>query len=66
MPKRASLNVSPTAAPAAFVARKVGSDRYGSAGEVVRTGLLVREEKQPPDPAPPGACEQVEAATLGR
>ena len=46
MTKRAALNVSLTPALVAFVAAQVGSGRYGSASEVVRTSLRLLEEQE--------------------
>ena len=50
MSKRVSLSVSLTAELAALVAEKVGSGRYGSASEVVRTGLRLLEERERASP----------------
>ncbi len=50
MSKRVSLSVSLTTELAALVAEKVGSGRYGSASEVVRTGLRLLEEKERASP----------------
>ena len=46
MTKRAALNVSLTPALVAFVAAQVGSGRYGSASEVVRTRFRLLEEQK--------------------
>ena len=46
MTKRAALNVSLTPELVAFVAAQVGSGRYGSASEVVRTSLRLLEEQE--------------------
>ena len=46
MMKRAALNVSLTPQLVAFVAAQVGSGRYGSASEVVRTSLRLLEEQE--------------------
>ena len=46
MTKRAALNVSLTPQLVAFVAAQVGSGRYGSASEVVRTSLRLLEEQE--------------------
>ena len=46
MTKRAALNVSLTPALVAFVAAQVGSGRYGSASEVVRSSLRLLEEQE--------------------
>lgn len=53
MTRRASLNVSLTRELIAFIAAQVGSGRYGSASEVVRTGLRLLEGKERQAPAPP-------------
>ncbi len=44
MPKRVSISVSLTAELTSFVAEKVGSGRYGSSSEVIRTGLRLLEQ----------------------
>lgn len=46
MPKRVPLSVSLTVELAAFVAERVGSGRYGSASEVIRTSLRLLEQKE--------------------
>lgn len=46
MTRRAALNVSLTPELVAFVTAQVQPGRYGSASEVVRTGLRLLEEKE--------------------
>ena len=46
MTRRAALNVSLTPELVAFVMAQVQSGRYGSASEVVRTGLRLLEERE--------------------
>ena len=62
MPKRVPMNVSLTAELASFVNEKVASGRYGSASEVVRTGLRLLEEKEPRSPPPARQRNQADAA----
>ena len=62
MVKRVALSVSLTAELAAFVADKVGSGRYGSASEVVRTSLRLLEEK---DRAPSNSRTKDKAKLAG-
>ncbi len=62
MTKRAALNVSLTPQLVAFVAAQVGTGRYGSASEVVRTSLRLLEEQERRTTALPvliGASEPV-------
>ena len=66
MPKRVPLNVSLTAELAAFVAERVASGRYGSASEVVRTGLRLLEQQEPRSPAPQRGAGRTELAGHGR
>lgn len=53
MTRRAALNVSLTPELVAFVMTQVQSGRYGSASEVVRTGLRLLEERERTSHAPP-------------
>ncbi len=46
MPRRAALNISMPPELAAFVATRVAPGRYGTASEVVRTGLHPLQEKE--------------------
>jgi len=66
MTRRASLNVSLTPELMAFIAAQVGSGRYGSASEVVRTSLRLLEEKERQTPVPPRIGASRETAPDGR
>ena len=66
MTRRAALNVSLTPELVAFVAAQVRSGRYGSASEVVRTGLRLLEEKERPAPEPPRIGSARQMARDGR
>jgi len=51
MSKRISLNVSLTTQLAAFVIENVPSGQYGSAGEIVHTGLRLLQKQEAQAPA---------------
>lgn len=54
MTKRAALNVFLTPELVTFVAAQVGSGRYGSASEVVRSSLHLLEKQERRTTASPG------------
>ena len=66
MTRRASLNVSLTPELMAFIAAQVGSGRYGSASEVVRTSLRLLEERERQAPMPHWNGASRETAPDGR